>query len=116
MGKRTKEALFYVNQLSGSQVISYKDLGLMMSPKISPRAVGSVMRSFPEESDWWRVIAQDGSLPTVKEMNTKFARQKSKLEEAGVVFENDTVLPRFFVDIDNLELLSLKMQETEPIE
>ena len=86
-----------VRQIPHGKVASYGQIALMISPPVgvdfdsykafSPRWVGGAMAACPDDVPWQRVINSQGKISE----RPGAERQRTLLEEEGVVFVKDKV-------------------------
>ena len=74
-----------VRSVPSGRVVSYGTIAEIVGRPGAARAVGSVLRSLPEDTDvpWWRVINAQGEL-TIPRIHHGRAIQRALLEDEGV--------------------------------
>ena len=80
------------------RVISYGALGARCEPPISGYICGRVMGQLMGDVPWWRVVGKTGALPISKRGPDKALEQRKRLENEGVLFEEDLIGREFFED------------------
>ncbi len=84
--------------IPNGRVISYGALGARCEPPISGYICGRVMGQLMDDVPWWRVVGKTGALPISKRGPDKALEQRKRLEDEGVIFENDLIELAFFED------------------
>lgn len=92
MASNGKEELFaLVAKVPVGAVVSYGDLGQVLSNRVSGLVIGHWMGSCPEGLPWWRVVAKDGRLVVFKRDPSFALAQRQLLENEKVAFNGDLV-------------------------
>lgn len=89
------------------RVISYGALGSLLTPPLSGRMVGRLMRHCSDDVPWWRVVAKSGGFPIYKIDPGAANEQVTLLSGEGVeVREGQVNMKRFEMGADEMAALS----------
>lgn len=87
-----------VRAIPVGRVMSYGEVGRLLSRHASGRIVGQWMARCPEDVPWWRVVAKDGGFPIEKRGPGMGLEQSALLREEGVELDDSNRVPRrYFV-------------------
>ncbi len=87
MQRGTLEDLWtIVRSIPPGKVMSYGEVGELLSRPANGRLVGQWMAQAPDGVPWWRVVAKDGRLPIAKRGPGFASEQAQRLHGEGTPF------------------------------
>lgn len=81
------------------KVMSYGQVARLAGYPSHARMVGGILKKLPAKSKipWYRVVNAQGKISFPVD-STAYLRQRQQLEDDGVAFRGDKILPAMFVD------------------
>lgn len=94
--ERLNDLIEVVREIPPGHVMSYGQVGRMMTRPVGPRMAGRLMFSLDSLAEeravpWWRVLASDGSLSIAKRSPELAQMQRQLLEDEGIEFKGQRV-------------------------